>query len=399
MKILIICQSFYPESFRINDIAFSLVERGHDVTVLTGLPNYPQGKIYPEYRNGKNRKQLIKGVKIIRCHVVGRGNTILMLGVNYIWFMISSSLLAGRLNDDYDVIYSYQLSPVSMVKPALIVKKKKKIPLVIHALDLWPISVTAGPFREGTLFYKFLLWYSQRLYRGADVITVTSKESVKYFENVLHISAEEKQLLYWPQYAENLYSETTHVRNGVYDVLYAGNIGPATDVETIIRAAALLKEDQRLCFHIVGDGMNLEACKALAKKKGVKNVRFHGAHPVSEMLWFYSEADAFLITMADHPVNNNTMPAKVQSYMLAGKPIFGAVNGETRRIIKDAECGECAPAGDAEKLAKILLEAARDETDQRGLGVRAKAYYQEHFDKEKRLDELEDLLNRASTSI
>lgn len=393
MKILIVSQHFYPEQFRINDIAFSLAERGHDVTVLTGLPNYPKGEIFPEYRNGKNREQLINGVKIVRCSLVGRGKSLLTFGINYLWFTVSATLKGKSLKDHYDVVYSYQTSPVSMSRPAIAVKKKQGIPLVLNCLDQWPISVTAGPISDKSLFYKILYNYSVNTYNKADLITITSKSFKQYFEEILRLPAEKFGLVYWPQYAEDTYGETGKEKNGVYDVLYAGNIGPATDVEVIIQAAALLKDEKNIHFHIVGDGMNLPACKEIAEKNGLENVTFYGSHPVDEMPGYYSLADAFLITMSDNPVVNYTLPAKMQSYMLAGKPIIGAINGETQRVIREAECGYCCSAGDAEGLAEIIKEASFDENDTKEMGKHAKEYYESHFDKAKLLDQLEEIFS------
>jgi glycosyltransferase involved in cell wall biosynthesis len=388
---LIVSQHFYPEQFRINDIAFSLAKRGHDVTVLTGLPNYPKGKIFPEYRHGQNRNQIVEGVKIVRCSLVGRGTSLLTFGLNYAWFAISASLKGKRLKEKYDLVYSYQTSPVSMARPAAAVKKKQRIPLVINCLDQWPISVTAGPIPEKSLLYKILYRYSVHTYNKADLITITSKSFKRYFEDVLKLPAEKFGLVYWPQYAEDTYGETKKEINGVYDVLYAGNIGPATDVEVIVKAAALLKDEKNIHFHIVGDGMNLPACKAIAEKEGLSNVTFYGSHPVSEMPKYYSLADAFLITMSDNQVVNHTLPAKMQSYMMGSKPIIGAVNGETQRVIKESGCGYCANAGDYKALADFIREAAEDEQDTKGMGQLARDYYESHFNKEKLLDQLEEI--------
>lgn len=391
MKLLIVSQHFYPEQFRINDIAFSLAKRGHDVTVLTGLPNYPKGKIFPEYRHGQNRNQVIEGVKIVRCSLVGRGTSLLTFGLNYAWFAISASLKGKRLKEKFDLVYSYQTSPVSMARPAIAVKKKQNIPLIINCLDQWPISVTAGPIPEKSLLYKILYRYSVNTYNKADLITITSKSFKNYFENILKLPAEKYGLIYWPQYAEDTYAKTEKEINGIYDVLYAGNIGPATDVEVIIKAAAELKDYKNIHFHIVGDGMNLPSCKAIAEKEKLTNVTFYGSHPVTEMPKYYSLADAFIITMSDNPVVNYTLPAKMQSYMMGGKPIIGAVNGETQRVIKESGCGYCTDAGDYKGLAKCILEASQDELDTKEMGKIAKQYYEAHFNKERLLDQLEEL--------
>ena len=155
MNILIVSQHYYPEQFRINDISFELAKRGHKVTVLTGLPNYPEGKIYDGYQNKQNRNQTVNGVHIIRTSLIGRGKSLLTFGLNYAWFAIAGKKKAKTLHENFDVIFSYQTSPVSMVWPAIEVKKRQNIPLVLYCLDQWPISITTGPFSKGTLTYSF----------------------------------------------------------------------------------------------------------------------------------------------------------------------------------------------------------------------------------------------------
>lgn len=392
MKLLFVSQHFYPEAFRINDICFSLAKRGHDVTVLTGLPNYPEGKIYPGYEHGKNRDQIINGVHIIRCSLIGRGKNILQFGLNYLWFAISGSLKAKKIKEQFDLVFSYQTSPVTMAWPAIQVKKMQGIPLIIHCLDQWPISITAGPFHKGSLPYKFFYKLSVNTYNKADLITITSKSFEQYFNEELKISSEQYGLKYWPQYAEDEYAQTTTNRDGVFDLLYAGNIGPAADVETIMYAAVKLKDNKKIHFHIVGDGMNRQNCETICRENNLSNVTFYGSHPVSEMNEYYSKADAFLITMKDNPVVNYTLPAKMQSYMLAGKPIIGAINGETMRVITESDCGLCVKSGDYGGLAEIIAKLAMDEDDLAGKGENARNYYEEHFNKEILLDQLEQYM-------
>lgn len=386
MKILIVSQHFYPESFRINDIAFSLAKRGHKVTVLTGLPNYPAGRIYDGYQHGENRDQVVKGVHIVRCHLIGRGKNILQFGLNYLWFAISGSIKAKSLEEEFDVVFCYQTSPVSMAKPAITVKKNKKIPFVLHCLDQWPISITAGPFRYNSLPYKFFWKLSRDIYKEADRILVTSKSFVDYFEEELDLPKKKYGLNYWPQYAEDSYAGTKWVDNHVFDLLYAGNIGPASDCETIIEAARLLRNHEDIHFHLVGGGLSKDNCEKLAK--GLDNVTFHGSYPVSEMKQFYDLADSFLITMKDNEVVNYTLPAKMQSYMLNGKPIIGAINGETSRVISEANCGLCGIASDPKMLAKNILKIKGD-GDYIQKGNNGLTYYQNNFNKERLLDQLE----------
>lgn len=391
VKILVVCQHFYPENFRINDVCYELVKRGNDVTVLTGLPNYPKGKIFKEYKWFKNRNQIINGVKIKRCSLVGRGNSTLMMIINYMWFAIFGSIKAIFMKKDFDVIYVYQLSPITMTWPAIVVKKMKKIPLIIHVLDQWPVSITTGGISKKSFSYKILTRWSINAYNQADLITCSSRSFKKYFINELGIS-KDKRFLYLPSYAESDYKGIEKIDNGVFDLVFAGNIGPAQSVETIIEAANILKDDKKIMFHIVGDGLSREKCENLAKEYKLDNVKFYGAFPVNEMKQFYDLADAFLITMVNNEVVNSTLPAKVQSYMIAGKPIIGAISGEVSSVIKEAKCGLCCKSLDYNSLAKLILEASKSKKIKEW-SFNAYDYYVNNYEKEECLDDLEDVLN------
>lgn len=385
MRILVVCQHFYPEQFRINDICFELVNKGHFVTVLTGLPNYPYGKVLKDYKWLKNRNEDINGVKVKRCSLVGRGKSNITMAINYMWFAIFGSIKALFMKKDFDVIYAYQLSPITMVWPAILIKKIKKIPLVINVLDQWPISVTAGGIKKTSLIYKMLFKISKRVYQEADKILISSRSFKKYFIEELKIN---KEIKYVPQYAEKEYENVGNLNNRKFDLLFAGNIGPVLSVETIVEAANLLKNNPNIKFHIVGDGLNKGKCENLAKNYNLKNIKFYGYYPVNKMREFYNLADAFLITMVDHEVVNNTLPAKLQSYMLAGKPIIGAINGEVKRILKEADCGLCCDAYDFKKLADLILKASGDKEKLKIWGNNAYKYYLNNFEKNKIINNL-----------
>lgn len=388
MKILVVCQHFYPEQFRINDICCELVKKGNDVTVLTGLPNYPGGKVLKKYKWFRKRNENFNGVNIKRCSLVGRRKSTLMMCINYVWFMIFGSIKALFMKKDFDIVYVYQLSPVTMAIPGIIISKIKRIPLVIHCLDQWPISISTGGIKKESLIYKLLYKVSRWIYNNATKITISSKSFVKYFVDELNISKKEKDLLYFPSYAENNYKNVGYNKNKYFDLLFAGNIGPAQSVETIIESANILRNEKKIRFHIVGDGLNYNNCIKLVKKYNLKNVKFYGFHDVSKMPKFYKLADAFLITMVDNEVVNNTLPAKLQSYMASGKPIIGAISGEVKKVIKEAKCGLCCDSLDYKKLSKLIKKASKENEKLKEWGKNAKAYYNKNFDKDKCIKQL-----------
>lgn len=394
MKILVVCQHFYPENFRINDICFSLVEKGHDVTVLTGLPNYPKGKVLKDYKFFKNRNQIINGVKIKRCSLVGRGNNIISMMINYIWFAFFGSLKALFMKKDFDIVYVYQLSPITMTWPAIIVKKIKKIPLIIHCLDQWPVSITTGGISKKSFVYKILTKISIDAYNCADLITISSKSFKNYFENELKIK--NKGFIYLPSYAESDYEINKTIKNKTFDIVFAGNIGPAQSVETIIECAKVLKKNKDIVFHIVGDGLSKSDCEKLSKKYKLKNCIFYGYHDVSEMPYYYELADAFIITMVNNEVVNSTLPAKIQSYMLAGKPIYGAVSGEVKLVIEEANCGLCSESLDYKSLAKNILDTYQDSKKLKLWKNNSITYYKNNFEKDACI---QDLINVFENEI
>lgn len=393
MKILVVCQHFYPENFRINDICFSLVEKGHDVTVLTGLPNYPKGKVLKDYKWFKNRNQSINGVHIKRCSLVGRGNNILSMMINYMWFAIFGSIKAFFMKKDFDIVYVYQLSPITMTWPAIVVKKMKKIPLIIHCLDQWPISITTGGVKKESFIYKVLTKISINAYKKADLITISSKSFKNYLKKELKLK--DKGYIYLPSYAESDYNITKTKNNKTFDIVFAGNIGPAQSVETIIECANLLKEEKNILFHIVGDGLSKKNCEDLANKYKLKNCIFHGYHDVKEMPKYYELADAFIITMVNNEVVNSTLPAKIQSYMLAGKPIYGAVSGEVKLVIEEAKCGLCCESLDYKTLANNILKSYKETKDLENWSKNSKNYYKKYFEKETCIKDLEDVLKKT----
>ena len=394
MKILVVCQYYYPEPFRITDICETLVQKGHQVTVLTGLPNYPEGRVLDDYRCGRKKNETLKGVKVLRTFEFGRGNSRLKLFLNYFSFVISASIKALLLKEEYDVVFVNQLSPVMMGIPAMVYKKKHNKKMLLFCLDLWPASLAAGGVRESSIIYKVFLRISRWIYKSADRILVTSNMFKDYFQNTLGLPI--TNIEYLPQYAEDLFSDRIDTKdsNKGFNFIFAGNIGDMQSVETIIKAANEVHAHHNITFHIVGDGSKLEECKQLTDGFGLANVIFHGRRPVEEMPYFYGLADAMLITLKNNEALSYTVPGKVQSYMAAGRPVIGAINGETSYVIKDADCGLCCSADDYKEFAKLILQFCNSNSDSKEqMGLNAQKYYFNNYSKERFIARLEDALN------
>lgn len=396
-KILVICQYYKPEPFRISDICEEMVRRGHEVQVVTGYPNYPEGVLYEGYGKGKHIDEVIEGVKVHRCFTIPRETGTVKRLMNYYSYAASSTayvLSKACIASDgkpFDVVFCNQLSPVMMAEAAIAYKKKYNVPIVMYCLDLWPESLIAGGIKRESVIYKFFHHVSKRIYRQMDKILITSRMFSDYLSN--EFGVEKDRIEYLPQYAEGIFEQIPPRKlDETFHLMFAGNIGAVQSVETVIKAAEILK-DEPVKFHIVGGGTDLDRLKEVAKN--LDNVVFYGRRPLEEMPEFYAKADAMLITLSDDPVLSLTLPGKVQSYMAVGKPIIGAIDGETKVIIEEAKCGFCGSADDVGELADNIKRFILSE-DKTVMGRNARKYYEKNFEKKNFMNKLE---NELSTNI
>ena len=384
MKILVVCQYYYPEPFRLPDLCEEMVQRGHSVTILTGVPNYPMGEIYPGYEKGKKRVEDINGVHVIRTWTYPRGTGAIKRFLNYFSYPISAWFKAGKLSSDFDVVLVNQQSPVMMCWPAIRYGKKHHKPVIMYCMDLWPASLVAGGVGTNSFIYRMFYRLSRNAYRAMGKILVTSQMFKDYLKEQFGI--EESKMSYLPQYAEGIF-EYLKPRNpdGNTNLVFAGNIGTAQSLDTVIDAAAQVPEVK---VHLVGDGVELER---LRDKAGT-NVVFHGRQPLEDMPKYYAMADAMIVSLQADPVLSLTLPGKVQTYMASGKPIIGVADGETKATIEDAHCGYCGRAEDVDELVKNMRRFV-ESNDKEQLGLNARKYYEEHFLREKFMDKLESELS------
>lgn len=399
-KILVVCQYYYPEPFRITDICEELVKRGYEVQVVTGYPNYPEGVLYEGYGRGKNIDEIINGVKVHRCFTIPRKNGAIYRLLNYYSYAISSKRYvlskkcAASDGTPFDIVFCNQLSPVMMANAAIAYKKKHKVPSVMYCLDLWPESLIAGGIDRGSMIYKYFSGVSKRIYKSMDKILVTSRMFTDYLAE--NFGLDYSSIDYLPQYAEQLFDCIEYHEEGErFNLTFAGNIGFTQSVMTVLKAAELLR-DYPVIFNIVGSGTDLEELKRFKAEKSLDNIIFYGRKPLEEMPKFYEEADAMLVTLQADPVLSKTLPGKVQSYMAAGKPIIGAIDGETSNVINEAKCGFCGKAEDyvelSENIKKFIGSCNRKE-----MGVNARNYYEKHFKKDVFMDKLEKVLSDTAS--
>lgn len=386
MRILLVTQYYWPENSRVTDIAESLKKEGNEVTILTGLPNYPQGYIYDGYKHGKNRIQEHNGVHIVRAKLIARKHDIFHRFLNYYSFPYYGCKLAKKIPNDFDVVLAMEESPIMLVKPAITYAKKHHKPLIMYEMDLWPESLLAGGVTNKSFIYKHYKKVSAKLYSEFDKIIVSTKEHISYIKSLP--KCESLDISYLAQYADTIFEESNYNKNenGIIDLMFAGNIGKAQSADTIIKAAALLKNDSRFRFHIVGSGTELDNVKKLANNLKADNIKFYGNMPLEEMPKMYQLADAMLVTLEDKPYANMTIPGKVQSYMAVGKPVIGAINGSCSNFIINNDVGYSCPSGDFNTLAEMIKTMTIEELQQ--IGQRSKEVYFRKYSKSIFMDRL-----------
>lgn len=402
MRILAVCQYYWPEPFNVSEICEELVARGHEVTVVTGRPNYPEGALYPGYEGDEHLDEVHNGVRVLRTKIAPRKTGAVNRVRNYYSFAQKGKKKIAELPGDFDVVVVFQLSPVMMAQPALAYARKHGTPVLHYVIDLWPESLLAGGIGRESVIYKLFKRESRKIYYQADVLAVTSPAFEDYLAELL---GKEIETVYLPQFAEDAFGDTVSSASSSsvdaslfphdkLNLMFAGNIGAAQSVTTLIEAAAILREEPFI-VHIVGSGTELENCKAKAVELGLTNVVFHGRHPIDEMPAYYSKADVMVATFADDPVLGYTLPRKIQSYMAAGKPVIGTVTGEALRVLEEAGCGFCCKAEDANALAECCRRMAQTSPEERAeYGARAKRYCLEHYSRESFFETLTNTLEK-----
>jgi colanic acid biosynthesis glycosyl transferase WcaI len=402
-RILIVGQHYWPETFRISDIAEGLVERGYEVDVLCGTPNYPAGKFFKGYGFFKNKKEVHNGVRIIRVPEIPRGNNSnIRIFINYISFpFFALFYVPFFLFKKYDRILAYQLSPVFMSLPAILLSKFKHVPLYFYVCDFWPHSLFSMLNIRNSLLRKFTTSMSYWHYRQSDGIIGVFKGMQERFVSDVGISKE--KTLYIPQAPEKIYEATLHDKTlekrfaSSFNIVFAGNINPAQCFDVITQAAKIAKSqiDKDIKYIILGDGMSRKWLEKEVRKLGLEDqFVFEGLKPVTEVPKYQSIADATIVALSKSPLFEYGIPAKVYSYMPAGKPIIGSMDGEGKRLINSlANCGICVDSGDIDGLAKAIVDLATMKPEKRKkLGVNGKAYYFKHFEREENLTRLAEFV-------
>lgn len=395
MRTLFVCQHYWPEQFQTTDICEELARRGHEVTALVGIPNYPTGVVPEGYRDGANREQSRNGVRIVRAEEVPRRPGVVGLARNYWSFMRGADRRLRDLDGEYDVIFAYQISPVLMAEPAMRAKRRFGAPVLLYCADIWPDAVRAMlPDGLGFLM-PAVRSVSTRIYRGADRVATNSRAYVDCFERVHGINR--ARCSYVPQYADDSYlgMDLSAAPSAKARFMVMGNIGRLQYMRVLMEAVDLLRGRDDFELHVVGTGSAMGELESFVSERGLDgHVTFHGRHPVEEMPCFYRMADACVLTLhvPGAPWISSTLPSRLQGYMAAGKPVIAAIDGSAAEVIAESGCGASVPGTDSVGLARLMADFIDNRGRYEGCGERGRAYFRDNFTRGRYMDEIESLL-------
>lgn len=406
MKILFVTQYFWPENFIINDLVGKISKLGHSARVLTGQPNYPDGKIYNGYEtNGIFFERYEEKVEVIRVPIIPRkSGKARQLIANYLSFVFSGVLFFPWLvkKKECDVIFVFATSPITAAIPAILLKYIKKAHLVIWVQDLWPESLSATGFIKNKLVLKLVGILVRWIYARADTLLVQSEAFIKPMTKYVN----ENKIFYYPNFyntchtcsKEVLDSELSSLLTNYFCVVFAGNIGKAQSVETLVQAANILKDLPKFKLVMIGSGSMLEWVRDKKNEYGLDNLVLAGRYPSSVMPEIYKLAAGLVVTLKNEEIFSYTIPSKIQAYLAAAKPIIAALNGAGANVIKSAGAGFVCDAEDYEQLARGIRELySMDEFERQKVGQNAYRYFADNFEIDKQVDVLLSILeNRLS---
>ncbi len=392
MKILVVSQYFYPENFRVNTLCRELADRGHDVTVLTGYPQYPVGRIYDGYGFNVPYEKQWHGVKIHRVKAYPRGKTPFGLLRNCISYVRAAEKWVKNCTERFDAVYVFEVSPVTVGLPAVAYKKKFGTPVYFNLQDLWPENVhEVLGIRFPPLTYV-INRIVDKIYSNSDKILCASNGFVGNLEKR---GVAKEKLVFWPQFClqpdfsfckPEIYTQET------FNIVFTGNIGDAQGLDLVMEAAKELKTAS-VRWYLVGDGRAKERLRKMAEDYGVADdVVFVGRVSEEEANRYVHFADCAYLSFQDNPLFNMTLPAKLQTYLACGAPILAAAGGESAQVIRECGCG-LAVAPERTALVQGVRQMMEKTSEERqSMSAAAIQYYEEHFTMKRLVDQLEEIM-------
>lgn len=401
-RILIYTNHFFPENFKVNEIADTLNVEGNEIEVVTCVPNYPSGKIFPGYGYFKKNKEKKGNMLIRRLPMIPRGSgSKIRIVLNYLTYFISTlcySVYIGIFKKRFDVVFVHHTSPIMIsISPILYKLFKPKCKLVLWDLDIWPDTLKAVGALNNKRLLSLVESFVKQIYKRYNHILVGSKSFVEIVER----RVQGVPVSYFPNWAEDVFTKREIIvpekkpdfPDGL-KIMFAGNIGTAQDITSVFKAAELLKSEP-INWLFVGDGrMKAWLEKKVEEEKMEEKITFYGNNPIKSMPYFFSNADVMLLSLKDEEIFKQTVPAKLQAYMAFEKPVLGMLSGEGAQIIKDANCGWTCDNGDYKALALRVKEILATSQEERGLKAKnGKSFFDIHFKKELRFEQLNKIFD------
>ncbi|MCP4168947.1 MAG: glycosyltransferase family 4 protein [Chloroflexi bacterium] len=363
MRILVLSQWYRPEpEAKIHLLARDLVSRGHQVTTITGFPNYPTGELYPGYRVRWRQWEEMDGVRVLRLPLYpdhSRSGIKRML--NYFTFAASASVLGSILSGPADVMWVYH-PPLTTGIPAWWIGLARRIPFVYEVQDMWPETLSATGMMPSSRIATMLGWLAKFIYHQAAAVTVISPG---FKRNLIEKGVPAERIHVIPNWAdEDIYrplppdSELGAVYglNGRFNVMFAGNMGAAQGLDSVWAAAERLRDLPKMQFILIGGGVDVQRLRTAAESRRLENVRFIEHQPIEMMPRFFALADVLLVHLKRDPLFEITIPSKTIAYLACGRPILCAVAGDAADVTRGAGSGVVCPPENPESLVQAIRE-------------------------------------------
>jgi glycosyltransferase involved in cell wall biosynthesis len=403
MRVCIFTNHFYPEDFKVNDIAFEFAKKGYEITVITAIPDYPHGKFYNGYSLFKRRREIVNNVRVIRLPIIPRkkGKKIDLI-FNYLSYFITSLIFTffHSCAVRYDMVFVHLTSPFFISLPAVLLKRCQHIPLVFWVLDLWPESLSAAGGLNNAIILNSQINFVKFIYDNCDAILIGSNG---FRKSICEKGGYDNKLVYFPNWAEfvkvpnniSKYQQLkpfNDISKNDFIILFAGNIGEAQNLDFFIDVISEIK-NINMKFVLVGSGRKKEHLERKVKGLGLsESVFFLGRYPLDSMPVFMQMANVLLVALKNEEIFSLTVPSKIQFYMAQGKPILAVLDGDGAEIINEAKCGFAVPSGNPEFLKDTIQTLYNiPKTDLIEMGLNGKKYYERNFRKEERMDQLDKL--------
>jgi len=395
MKILIVTEYFYPEEFKINEIALVWQKMGYQVDVLTQNPTYPIGKIYDGHKNKWFSKDIYEGINIYRVKAVtGYRESVFKKLLKYFTFMIIGSIVSLKIGKRYDYVFGFDIAALSGMVPAILLKKFYKKSVTIWIQDIWPDSIYAYGFRKTKLREFTINGFVKFVYKHSSNLAISGEG----FKNrILPFVDKEKRIEYLPNWADELNIKLKPFKLSKENKIhftFAGNIGKVQNLDNVIKGFANLpeKELKKVQLNIIGDGSLLQDLQNLVKEHNFQNIVFWGRQPREDMYKYYDSSNFLIVSLVDKPIFSLTVPAKIQTYIAVKKPILAIINGDTANIVKENNLGYYTNPNDVEEITKVFIKAIHISKKQKLEFIKSSEKLTETiFNKEKIIKSLLDL--------